>query len=205
MNNTSNHWGYIRETNKGVEKEKTESEVGYTSLYDYLKAIFPEVDDWVNNKTIKDGDGKSLTRCKPDYHSPSLKLVIEFDGVLHYQNPENLIRDIKNTKIYENLGYKVVRIPYFIQLSNSAIIELFGVEVKGQMFDEQNPSFGVKWKNTPAYMCYAGLCRMAMEFQRFPTQYQVNLKALKKEECQELAGAKYLENFYNKIANNEAI
>ncbi|MCM1139787.1 MAG: endonuclease domain-containing protein [Muribaculum sp.] len=205
MSNPSKHWGYIRETYKGVEKEQTESDVGYTSLYEYLNVIFPEVDDWIHNKTIKDSDGKSLTRGKPDYHSPSLKLVVEFDGVLHYQKPDNIIRDINNTRLYESLGYKVIRIPYFIQLSNSAIKDLFGIEVKDQMFDEQNPSFGVKWKNTPAFMCYAGLCRMANEFHRFPKQYQVNLEALRKEKCQELAGTEYLEYFYNKIKTDETI
>lgn len=203
--NTSNHWGYLRESDKGVEKEQTKSEVGYTSLIKYLKVIFPDVNDWVHNRSIKDGKGKSLTKCIPDYHSPSLKLVIEFDGTLHYQKPDNLIRDINNTKVYENIGYKVVRIPYFIQLSKSAIFELFGIEVKDRMFDEQNPSFGVKWKNTPAYMCFAGLRRMAMEFKRFPAQYQVNLDALKKEECQELAGTEYLEYFNNMIVNDDTI
>lgn len=199
MSNSSIRWGYIRETAKGVEKEQTESAVGYTSLYEYLKVIFPDVGDWIHNKTIKDDNGKSLTRCIPDYHSPSLKLVVEFDGVLHYQKPDNIIKDIENTQVYESLGYKVVRIPYFIQLSNTAIGELFGVEIRDQMFDEQNPSFGVKWKNTPAYMCYAGLRRMAIEFHRFPKQYQVNLEALKKEKCQGLAGTEYLEYFYNNI------
>ncbi len=205
MSINQRQWGYLRESYKGVDKEKTESEVGYTPLSEYLKVIFPDTDDWIHNKSIKDGNGKSLTSCRPDFHSPSLKIVIEFDGKLHYQNPDQILKDIDNTATYKKFGYKVVRIPYFIQLSNKAISELFGIEVNEPMFDETYPSFGVKWNNTPAYMCPAGLCRMAKEFHRFPTQYHINLEALKKEENQKLSGTIYLEYFYQQTENHETI
>lgn len=32
-----------------------------------------------------------------------------------------------NQELYESYGYKVVRIPYFIQLSNEVVEKLFGV------------------------------------------------------------------------------
>lgn len=190
-------WGYIRETKKGVEKETTVSEVGYTPLLDYLNVIFPETNDWIHNKSIKDDKGKALTSCHPDYHSPSLKIVIEFDGILHYQKTDQVLKDAENNQLYESLGYTVIRIPYFIQLSKTAIRELFGINLNFDMFDENKPSFGVKWRNTPAYVCVSGLKRMAKEFHRFPSQYQVNLDALKNEANQELAGTSILESFYN--------
>lgn len=36
----------------------------------------------------------------------------------------NIIRDDTSTKFYEDYGYKVVRIPYFIQLSNDTVEQL---------------------------------------------------------------------------------
>lgn len=38
------------------------------------------------------------------------------------------------------------------------------------------PSLGLKGKNSPAYLCYEGIKRMAKEFKQFPEQYEVNLK-----------------------------
>lgn len=50
--------------------------------------------------------------------SESLKLIVEIDGLPHYQNPIVILKDKEKTKLYEEFGYKVVRIPYFIQLTN---------------------------------------------------------------------------------------
>lgn len=38
-------------------------------------------------------------------------------------------KDGENQKIYESFGYHVVRIPFFIQLTNEVVKILFGVEV----------------------------------------------------------------------------
>ena len=139
-------------------------------------------------------------RSRPDYRSETLKLIIEFDGLQHYTKPDIIEKDIRLTKIYENLGYKVVRIPYFIQLSNNAVKKIFGIEVKEILFDESIPSLGYNGQNTPAYLCPAGLVRMVKEFQNFPEQYKTNLDFLKKQNEPFKTGIEFLEIEYNRIS-----
>lgn len=193
-------WGYIRETKELAKKAGPDKETGLcrTGLEEYLKAIFPEVDDWVHDKTFS-----AIPKCKkrPDYQSKKLKLIVEFDGLPHYQNPMRIIQDQENTAFYVSNGYEVVRIPFFIQLTNEAIKTLFGVEVKERMFDLKYQSLGPAVYNTPAFLCRQGIIRMAKEFSKFPDQYKINLNALKKypEEKQTLIDWEYLAAEYDKI------
>ena len=115
-----NKWGFLRETSEQAKKAGIDKDTGIhrTGLDEYLKLIFPKTDDWIHDKMIGKVDGV-LYRSRPDYRSESLKIIIEFDGLPHYQKPDIILKDERNTKLYESFGYKVVRIPYFIQFTNS--------------------------------------------------------------------------------------
>lgn len=177
-------WGYLRETKEdaikaGIDKKYN---IGRTGLEEYLEVIFPEVKDWIHDKTTGIYlDGKKFNG-RPDYRSEKLKMIIEFDGLPHYKNPDVIINDeIKNT-IYEEAGYKVIRIPYFIQLSNDVVEKLFGVKIKAELFDEKIPSLRLNSRNTPAYLYPMGIRRMAIDFANISMhQYNINITALLKE------------------------
>ena len=179
-------YGYLRETEEAAKKAGKDPVTGIyrTGLEKYLRVIYPEVDDWVHDKVIPN-IGKLY---RPDYRSESLKLVVEFDGLPHYQNPDVILKDIEKTRFYEDLGYKVVRIPYFIQLTNAVVKELFGRDIEEELFPEGVASMAIADKCTPAYMCSLGVKRCAKEFARFPEQYRVNLEALKDENNDLLSG-----------------
>lgn len=193
-------WGFLRETDAlaikaGIDKD---TNLHRTGLEDYLRVIYPNTHDWIQDKTLgKIND--TLYRSRPDYRSEELKLIIEFDGLPHYTNPDIIEKDIKNTDLYTNLGYKVVRIPYFIQLTNKAVKALFDIEISEDLFDEKVSSLGIKGRNTPAYLCPAGIKRMAEEFKRFPEQYKTNIDSLKKQNDIFKSGVDFLENEYEKI------
>lgn len=200
-------WGFIRETREDAAKAGIDLDTGVcrTGLDEYLEVIFPDVHDWVHDQSIKINDKvlvdekSNPIRTRPDYWSGQLHLVVEFDGLPHYTNPDVILKDIENTQRYGKTGFNVVRIPYFIQLSRSAVKTLFGVDVKQELFDENIPSMGVKGRNTPAYLCNEGIKRMAREFARFPKQYQVNLLALKDANNSFLTGVELLEDEYNQV------
>nr|DAE82971.1 MAG TPA: Very-short-patch-repair endonuclease [Caudoviricetes sp.] len=199
---TMTNWGFLRETSEIAEKAGIDKDTGVcrTGLDKYLSVIFPETTDWIHDKAIGLLPDGTKSRKRPDYRSESLKLIVEIDGVPHYDNPENIRKDIESTKMYEKAGYKVIRIPYFIQLSNNAVKTLFGVDVDGTLFDESIPSMGIQEKNTPAFMCPYGIRRMAEEFKRFPEQYITNLNALRAFDDDDfLSGASLLENEYNNL------
>ena len=196
MSDSNRKWGYIRETREAAKKAGKDPNTGLhrTGLEDYLEVIFPNTKDWIHDKPIGNG-----SRKRPDYRSESLKLIIEFDGVPHYTSPDKIRQDEKNTLFYTMLGYKVVRIPYFIQLTNSVVKTLFGVDVETPLFDDTIPSIGSHMPNTPAFLCHQGIIRMAKEYKKFPTQYKINLEFMKQQEDQYLVEYELLETEYNKL------
>lgn len=195
-------WGFLREDAQKAEKAGADKNTGLprTSLKEYLDVIFPKVKDWVHDQSIgMKLDGKKL-RIRPDYRSDKLKLVVEFDGTQHYEKPDIILRDLRNTESYRRLGYKVVRIPYFIQLTQEAVKTLFGVKT-GPLFDGKYPSLGTG-RGSPACLPYTGLMRMARVFLLFPEQYKVNVEALKKDDDDFLTGVSRLEKIYKKVAKS---
>jgi len=193
-----NKWGFLRETNALAKKAGIDKDTGLhrTGLDEYLEIIFPEVNDWIHDKTIGLING-TLYRSRPDYRSEKLKLIIEFDGLQHYTKPDIIEKDIKNTELYKSFGYKVVRIPYFIQLTNKAVETFFDKKLSEELFDEKISSLGIESKNTPAYLCPAGVKRMAYEFRKFPEQYKTNIEFLKKQNNSFRTGIEFLEKEYN--------
>ena len=125
-----------------------------------------------------------------------MKLIIEFDGLQHYTKPDIIEKDYRLTEVYTQLGYKVVRIPYFIQLTNKAVKTLFGIDMQDDLFDESIPSLGIHGLNTPAYLCPAGVKRMAQEFKKFPEQYKTNIDFLKRQNNPYKSGVEFLEKEY---------
>lgn len=196
-------WGFLRENNISAKKAGIDKETGLhrTGLEEYLKVIFPRTNDWVHDKTIKDliVNGKPC-KSRPDYRSEKLKMIIEFDGLQHYTKPDVIERDVERTQFYESSGYKVVRIPYFIQLTNKAVKSLFNVTVSEKLFDETTPSLSAKYQGSPAYLCPAGLRRMAEEFRKFPEQYRVNVNFLKKQNDPFKSGVEFLEAEYKRLS-----
>ena len=197
-------WGFLRETTELAKKAGIDKDTGLirTGLDEYLKVIFPETKDWLHDKAFGEHNGQKY-KIRPDYRSESLKLIIEFDGLPHYKNPNTIEKDYINQKVYENNGYKVVRIPYFIQLSNDVVEKLFGITVKESLFNATIPSLGINGRQSLAYLCPAGIRRMAKEFLEYPEQYQVNLKALKNSDNPALSGIDFLEEEIEKLKKEE--
>lgn len=193
MNSAPKKWGFLRETKELAIKSGIDADTGVcrSGLDEYLDFIFPG-SSWIHDESFGKHGNKNY-RIRPDYRCEELKLIIEFDGVQHYQNPDLIIRDLDNQKTYESFGYKVVRIPYFIQLTSEVVFILFGKKIEDDLFPETVPSMGPKGRNTPAYCCPTGIKRMAEDFKRFPQQYEVNMKALKEMRNEFLSGAEILE------------
>ena len=192
-------YGFLRETKETAIKAGIDKNTGLlrTGLDEYLEIIFPNVHDWIHDKPIGYVNGQKC-RFRPDYYSKQLNIIVEYDGLNHYQNPDIILKDQQHTKIYESDGIKVIRIPYFIQLTRSVVSELFSIDVGFELFDENIPSFDINNRCTPAYMCPLGIERAASEFIRFPRQYLVNINYLKSINDERLTCASYIEKIYNK-------
>lgn len=192
-------FGFIRETTEKAIKAGIDKDTGIcrTGLNDYLKAIFPNIDDWVHDKLIPNAtiNGKKV-KTRPDYRSEELELIVEFDGVPHYQSPIVVREDVRKTNDYIRLGYKVVRVPFFIYLNKYAVKTLFGVDMNEDLFKHKVSSISIKQGTTPMFFCPAGAKRMCEEFARFQDQLKVNidyLESLNAEE--ELTGVSMLKKY----------
>ena len=205
-------FGYLRESQKKADLEdakKGKDPFGFprTGMDVYLKTIFPETDiekDWHPNKSsgILYKNGLKTSEAFPDYcyDDGERKIVIEFDGTGHYKYPDKISQDLAKDKAYEEAGYKVIRIPYFIQLTNKVVKQMFGIDVKEKLFPEGIGSMTYKLHNTPKDLCVEGLHRMANDFLLYPEQYEYNIRHLLEEEKQgHKTGVDYLVQAYNKL------
>lgn len=190
MKRVKEKWGFLRETTEAAIKAGIDRGTGLhrTGLNEYLKVIFPDIDDWVHDKALGLTVNNKVCRKRPDYRSEKLKMIVEFDGIQHYTMPDRIKNDVLSTKFYESLGYKVVRIPYFIQLTNKAVKYFFNVDVKEPLFNENIHSMDKNDRNTPAFLCGAGVLRMIEEFKHHPEQYRVNKEFLISQNDQFLTG-----------------
>jgi hypothetical protein len=192
-------WGFLREHSIKASGKDPLTGLHRTGLDKYLEVIFPDTTDWIYDKAFGI-HGNENYRIRPDYRSDSLNLIVEFDGLPHYTDPAVIIKDDNNTAIYKKNGYKVVRIPYFIQLTNDAVEKLFGVKVKEPLFNVSYPSLdGVEMKHNPSCLCPEGVKRMAKEFKNFTEQYEINIQSLRAMNNDMLSGVNYLIEEFNRI------
>lgn len=70
-------WGFLRETKELAQKAGLDADTGLcrTGLEEYLKVIFPDVDDWFHDEPIGMLNGIKR-KLRPDYRSETLKLII---------------------------------------------------------------------------------------------------------------------------------
>ena len=198
-------FGYLRETSELAKKAGINKSTGLhrTGLDEYLSIIFPKVTDWVHDKPIGKLSNGKICRKRPNYRSETLKLIVELDGIQHYQSPEQIIKDYDNTELYKSLGYTVVRIPYFIQLTNDAVEQLFNKKVRRKLFNVKYPSLDETCG--PAKLCPAGINRMAYEFLQFPDQLEVNLNNLWDIDNDFLTGASLLDKEIDTLINEHRV
>lgn len=129
------------------------------NLQEYLTIIFPEVNDWQRNK--------KLAGYFPDYYSPFLKLVIEYNGPLHYTDSKTIYRDTLKKCKYESMGLQVVEIPNFIQLDTNTVKTLFNRDIK---LERKYPHGFISKLNTmklPSDFCEIGVLRFEDDLKRF--------------------------------------
>src|SRR5574344_2012996 len=95
-------WGFLRETKENAVKAGVDKDTGLirTGLDEYLEVIFHDK-TWIHDKAIGLINGKSY-KYRPDYRCENPKLIIEFDGLPHYTNPDVILRDVEKTELYES-------------------------------------------------------------------------------------------------------
>jgi hypothetical protein len=165
-------YGFVRETEKIAKQAGPDKITGIprTGLDTYLQAIFPDTNDWIHDKCFPG------QRIRPDYRSETLRLIIEFDGLLHFTTKAAVDKDTKNTKIYVDAGYKVVRISFYLNLTTKVINKLFDLQLTDTFFEGEVCPFT---EVLPCDFCLSGLNRMFKDLSEIaPEQLNLVLKCI---------------------------
>jgi hypothetical protein len=111
------------------------------------------------------GSGRQL---QPDFRCERCRLIVEFDGDPHYRSAKTIIGDAERDSLFASLGYRVVRIPYFVQLTTPVIKELFaGLTRDYSDFLDFPHGFIASTVVMPADFCELGLARFEDDLRRF--------------------------------------
>jgi very-short-patch-repair endonuclease len=119
---------------------------------------------FVTNQPVRDLG----RRFRPDYHSEAHKLVVEFDGDQHYRSSRVILGDVERDAFFTANGFRVIRIPYFVQLSRAVITHLFGdiADTRDDFLDFPH-GFIASTVVMPADFCELGIVRFEDDLERF--------------------------------------
>ncbi|MFA5490740.1 MAG: hypothetical protein WC284_16290 [Candidimonas sp.] len=120
---------------------------------------------YIHNRMIKEIPNY---RKKPDYRFEEIKCIVEFDGFGHYTDPIRILNDRDKDRVYKSYGYDVIRIPYFVQLSENVVLDLFGKYIKNtSAFNDYPHGFISDDVKFPSHFCEIGLLRFLNDLEKF--------------------------------------
>lgn len=140
-----------------------------------IDELFPE-NDFIHDKSVPNSRNK---RRRPDFRSESRMLIIEFDGDSHYCKAQRIKADIDKDEDYKQLGYRVFRIPYFIQMTKPLIKDIFDEEID---FKQRYPNGFIDQKVVlPADYCELGIKLFKSDLEKFSYHKDEIISSLKKK------------------------
>lgn len=149
----------------------------YTKLSVYLDTIFSginfEYDSFVKKSEVP--KNISFHRYGCDAISRDLKLIVMLDDPRHYTDTAVGINDQMKDRWFHAVGYTVVRIPYYVQLTNDVVEDLFKIGTPVELCTIKNNFFrggdeGINFNILPGNMSEIGRVRFIREFNSFSTE-----------------------------------
>jgi hypothetical protein len=107
----------------------------------------------------------SRRRWDMAYRLANKTTVVEFDGDAHYRDPLKIKVDVEKDAVAKSLGYKVVRVPYWVQLTSETLLHYFELEAE---IEQDFPHGFIKTKLFPASFCELGAERFSREMVDLP-------------------------------------
>lgn len=117
-------------------------------------------------------------KFRADYRNEEYSIVVEFDGLPHYQDCSVYWNDIDRENYYTELGYKFIQIPYFIQPTKEIVKTYFGIDIEESLTIKKNGFNlinGKLNKNCPASFSELGIRRFMCEFNRLDIITQIEI------------------------------
>lgn len=158
---------------------------GNNSLEKILKILFPGR-EWLHNKQMKDENNQSVPvigqkSFRPDFRCDELKMIVEFDGDSktrsnHYSIAKTVILDRLKDQKCKELGYRVIRIPVYIQLDKEMIQYYFDIIHEDLLYSTSGEhGFMHEDITLPADFCEIGVERFKAEMAEFPQSVRLKI------------------------------
>ncbi len=128
------------------------------------RALVDKLSNYIDKDLII--HNKKFLSYRPDIRVDSLKLIIEFDGYRHYNNSNIIIKDYQKDIDYKTNGYRIVRIPYFIQWCNELVTDILNKQVTN-IIQEYPHGFIDEKAMLPADFCWLGIQRFKEDWNKF--------------------------------------
>ena len=136
MKKSDKKWGFLAPSREKAKEMEAKYKEHFTPLIDYMKVIFPNIDDWEEEKEI---DLTNNIHIKPDLFSKKGKKIIQL-----VTKKKALDFDKKDVI---KCGYDVYTFLNARQLTNATVKQIFGVDVIEHLFDEDTPTLTQPWFN----------------------------------------------------------
>ena len=110
-------------------------------------------------------------RCRWDIYMTfpdGREIAIEFDGDQHYRDTLVMKLDLEKEDLADKAGIEVVRIPYWVQLTDDTAKHYFGDLFNGIHIEQDYPHGFIKSKVFPASYCALGVERFMAELHDLP-------------------------------------
>lgn len=146
-----------------VQTVQIESYLVQNKLSTALKSIVGDA-AWVGTEVRVPG---SLRRWDMVYQSGKQQVIVEFDGEAHYRNSLTIKADVEKDEVAKSLGHRVVRIPFWVQLTTKTLKYYFGL--KAEIIQDFPHGFiSKKNRMLPASFCELGVARFMRELEDLP-------------------------------------
>ena len=129
-------------------------------LEDVLKEISGS--GWLGNELHLPN---SKRRWDMAFKLDSKTFIVEYDGDEHYRNTLVIKKDGEKDETARQLGYTVVRIPYWVQIDSEMLKYYFGINEK---IEQDFPHGFITTRIFPASFCEKGIKRFQNELDKLP-------------------------------------
>ena len=110
-------------------------------------------------------------RCRWDIYMTfpdGREIAVEFDGDQHYRDTLVMKLDLEKEDLADEAGIEVVRLPYWVQLTDDTAKHYFGDLFNGIHIEQDYPHGFIKSKVFPASYCALGVERFMAELHDLP-------------------------------------
>ena len=110
-------------------------------------------------------------RCRWDMYMTfpnGREIAVEFDGDQHYRDTLVMKLDLEKEDLADEAGIEVIRIPYWVQLTDETAKHYFGDLFDGIHIEQDYPHGFIKSKTFPASYCAMGVERFMAELHDLP-------------------------------------